>query len=133
VSNFLRAWFQLIPEPRLVRLGYFLLYLLLAFGGVDTFIHPVAKFTDVLGPWMAVLGFVLIIGGAISAVAVFPGIWWLERAGLIALGTGFFLRALLVLNLGSSTTGFIILLGLSLSLIIRFLLIASAPLSPKVR
>lgn len=90
--------FLKIAEPRIVRLGFFGVYLFLISTGFAVLLRPPRSIQHVelvLGATTLVwtLGVFLTLGGIASALAVLPGIWWLERTGIFMMGAGMALFA----------------------------------------
>jgi hypothetical protein len=78
-----------------------------------------------------VFGGFMALGSLIAAFAVLPGIWWLERAGLLALGTSMAMYAVIVTSIGPSIVGLAIAISFILSYIIRWMAIRRYQLAPK--
>jgi hypothetical protein len=103
-------------------------------GGATVFIHPPRSFQNIEIYWLTlnwVLAAFLILGGLLSAAAVLPGIWWLERVGLTAMITAMLLFSLFATSAyGSITLAISILLSLRFREIRRYQL---APLKTEPR
>lgn len=135
----LRRWFPrahqaflMIAEPRVTRLIHFGIYLSLLVAGVGVMYSPPSTFQEILGVALVhVFGGFIILGGILGAFAVLPGIWWLERAGLIALGTGLALYLIIVVGLQSSPIGVSITLAFLLTFVLRWMDIKGAQLAPR--
>lgn len=126
--------FMKIAEPRIVRVIYFGIYGFFVFGGLGVLIDAPRSFEFILGSWQVNLfaGF-LILGGVFGGVAVLPGIWWLERVGLISLGFGVAHYVIVVASLGTSPLGIGISMILLLVFLLRWLDIKEFQLAPKER
>lgn len=123
-----------IAEPRVVRLVQCGLYLCLATAGGYILGNPPASFLFVLGEQLiGIFGVALLLGGLAGALAVLPGIWWLERMGVIALWTGLGLFAVIAISLGISIVGFLVSIALILSLVQRWFEIRKFQLAPRER
>ena len=100
------ALLRKIAEPRSESVGYFVVYALMATGGLLVLIEHPMLFVDVLGfnqtSWFG--GFVL-FGGMAGAVAALPGWYWLERVGLYSIATGLALYGVVTTNAGITATG----------------------------
>ncbi len=126
--------FLKIAEPRVVRMIQFGVYVSLATAGWYVLTHPPVSFLFILGPQLvAVFGGFLILGGVAGAIAVLPGLWWLERMGVVALWTGLSIFAVIVVALGISYVGFLISIALAGSLAIRWMEIRRYDLAPRAR
>lgn len=126
--------FMKIAEPRIVRIVQFVVYVALTAAGWYVLTHPPQSFLFVLGPQLvAVFGSFLTFGGAVGCIAVLPGIWWLERMGVVALWTGLSIFAVIVFSLGISYVGFFVAIALGGSLIIRWTEIRRYELAPRAR
>lgn len=133
MSNLVKRWFSLIAEPRVQRMVLFGIYVLLAVGGGELVTTPPGKFHAVLGVALVLaFGIAVLVAGAFGAVAVLPGIRWLERAAIVSLWTGLFIFEVLVTALGGSTISFIFGLVLALLFVIRFIQIRQYDLTPKL-
>jgi hypothetical protein len=126
--------FLKIAEPRVVRLIQFVVYVALTAAGWYVLTHPPQSFLFVLGPQLVmVFGSFLTFGGAVGSIAVLPGIWWLERMGVVALWTGLSIFAVIAATLGISYVGFLITIALGGSLGIRWTEIRRYELAPRAR
>lgn len=126
-------WFLLIAEPRVQRIVLFVVYILLAAGGCELVATPPGKFHAVLGfALVLAFGVAVLVAGVFGAIAVLPGVRWLERAAIVSLWTGLFIFEVLVAALGASTISFIFGLVLALLFVIRFMQIRQYDLTPKL-
>lgn len=83
-----RLW-GAIREPRVKKLLYGFLYLVAVLTGWATLWRPPQSIEGPLGPTLTTVWAVaLTIGAVFSLLAVFPGWWWLERIGLLGIGSG---------------------------------------------
>lgn len=124
--------FMLIAEPRVVRVVQFGIYLCLLTAGAFVLATPPRSFEGVLGQTLVtVFGLFILIGGALGATAVLPGIWWLERAGILALATGLAMYSVVAITLGVSPIGFLIGLAFILTFVQRWMEIRKFQLAPK--
>lgn len=95
----------MIAEPRVRRLIYFVIYLLLIVAAsISLFLKVPRSFQNVLGGTILVYvcGALIVVGALVCAVSVLPGVWMFERAGLVALTTGIAMYSLVLLALGAS-------------------------------
>lgn len=129
------SWlFLKIAEPRVVRLIQCGVYVILTTAGWYVATHPPTSFLFVLGPSLVhVFAGFLVAGGTAGALAVLPGVWWLERMGVVALWTGLGIFAVVAAALGISMVGFLIALALGGSLAIRWTEIRRYEVAPRAR
>jgi hypothetical protein len=101
---FLFHIYLMIAEPRVRRLMYFVIYACLMVAGAGTFFSPPKYLANSLGGyfWIYVFASFIVVGTVLALVAVLPGIWWLERAALIAVITGVALYTITLLIYGAS-------------------------------
>ena len=100
--------------------------------GLYTLFSPPDSFKDVVEPvFIYIMGVFILSGASFAAVAVLPGIWWLERVGLIALGTGISIYAVIVISLGSSPVGVAVVLAFDLTFAMRWMDIRQYQLAPR--
>ncbi|ASR83326.1 hypothetical protein SEA_MEDIUMFRY_29 [Arthrobacter phage MediumFry] len=127
------AVYMKIAEPRVKRLIYFAIYILLGvIGGVSAF-RPNPRIVEFLGTQALIHGYgILIIAGAVVClISVLPGIWVLERAGLVGLGTGIVLYVGTLILLGSSPTVALFPIIIILVFLLRWLDIKDYLLAPR--
>lgn len=121
-----------IKEPRTIRLIQLGVYLCMI--GAGHFIVTVLPdvYTDVIGNGLVVgFGGSILIGGVLGAIAVLPGIWWLERTAIIALWTGLGVFVVVQAALGISIVGLLVAVALSLTLAQRWSDITEFDLAPR--
>ena len=95
-----------VQEPRVLTVLQCLIYLATLGIGISAFGSPPSSIQGALGVTLTMMWAVsLILGGALGAVAVLPGIWWLERVAVLACVTGALMYASVVLHLHLSETG----------------------------
>lgn len=124
--------FMRIAEPRIFRLLQFGIYVCLLIAGLGVLIYPPHNIVEVLGPNLVyVLGSFVTLGSALGAFSVLPGIWWLERVGLLALGTGMLMYVVIQVSLGVSILGLILCIAFILTFIQRWTEIRGAALAPR--
>jgi hypothetical protein len=132
VKAFLTQAFLLIAEPRVIRIIMFLLYAVFLTAGYLVVTKPSESILDVLGGGLAmVFGIFLTIGGVLGFVAVLPGVWWLERTGIIACAVGLAMYVVIVLTTASSSLGFPFAILLTGFLAIRWIEIRRYQLAPR--
>lgn len=120
-----------IAEPRVTRIIQFGIYVGLMIVGIMIFSEAPNSFERAIGPgYTIVFAFFLIIGGLCSGIAVLPGIWWLERSGLMLLSGGLLIYMVMIIWLNSSPVGIIVSLIMTLTFVQRWLEIKGAQLAP---
>jgi len=129
---FAHSLFMRIAEPRTIRLMQFGVYVCLIFSGVGMLQDPPSSFKDVVGAALVYVfsGFIT-LGSVLGAIAVLPGIWWLERVGILALATGLSMYLVLVMSLGASPIGIAVALAFILTFLQRWTEIKGAQLAPR--
>lgn len=122
-----------IAEPRVKRIIYFGIYIALATAGAGALVKPPAVIEHILGGQILIYMFAsfIVVGCLIGAVSVLPGIWWFERVGLLAIGTGIAMYVIVLLFLGASALVTIIPIILILILVLRWLDIKEYLLAPR--
>lgn len=132
LKSLLSRAFLLIAEPRVIRLIMFFLYAIFLTSGYLVITKPSESILAVLGGGLAtVFGVFLTIGGVLGFVAVLPGIWWLERTGIIACAVGLAMYVVIVLTTASSSLGFPFAILLTGFLAIRWIEIRRYQLAPR--
>lgn len=129
-SGFYSAYMK-IAEPRVVRLIQFLIYVGFLVVGILVLTHVPKSLESAVGyGFVIVFALFLMIGALCSGVAVLPGIWWLERSGLVLLGFGLLMYLVMLVWLNASPVGIACCAILILSFIQRWLEIKGAQLAP---
>ncbi|RFA15825.1 hypothetical protein B7R22_05305 [Subtercola boreus] len=127
-----RFVFELIAEPRVIRLIMFAIYITFLAAGLLVIQSPSNGIMKVLGPGLVIVfGTFLAVGGLLGSVAVLPGVWWLERGGIIAAVTGLLMYMVIIVVLGTSAIGFPVALMLIGFLVIRWMEIRRYQLAPR--
>lgn len=120
-----------IAEPRVIRILYFMIYICMITAGVFLIQGPPHSYKDVVGLTLVyVLASFLSLGGLLAAIAVLPGIWWLERVGVILLGTAAGIYAVIVISLKGSPIPLAISIAILLVFFIRWIDIRKYQLAP---
>jgi hypothetical protein len=124
---------MMIAEPRVKRILYFFIYAGLAISGMGVFYKPPAAIVNLLGGMALVItfGLFIVVGALIALVAVLPGIWWLERAGLVSLAFGIAMYTVTLLFLGASFIVTILPIVIILICALRWLDIKEYLLAPR--
>lgn len=132
VAAVIERWFFLIAEPRVQRILHFVVYSFLTVAGTWVLTTAPAKFEDILGITLVyVFGGFVTFGALVAAVAVLPGVWWLERVGILSLSTGLGLYLIFILTQGVSVPGFLFFACFVLMFSIRWMDIRLYQLAPK--
>ena len=121
-----------IKEPRTIRLAQFVIYACMI--GAGHFIVSVQPelYTKILGNGLVIgFGGAILLGGVLGAIAVLPGIWWLERTALIALWTGLAIFVIVQVALAISIVGLLIAVALACSFVQRWSDITEFDLAPR--
>ncbi|QGZ17236.1 hypothetical protein SEA_GIANTSBANE_32 [Arthrobacter phage Giantsbane] len=122
-----------IAEPRVKRLIYFVIYILLGtIGAVSTF-RPNERMSTFLGGQALVhfYGILIVAGALVCLISVLPGIWVFERAGLVGLGTGIVLYVATLIIFGASLTISFFPIIIILVFVLRWLDIKDYLLAPR--
>lgn len=132
LAAFLNIYMK-IAEPRIRRLIYFVIYVGLVIAGLGTIFNPAERIVHLLGgPTLIYLFGGLIVAGALCCViAVLPGVWMFERAGLVGLGTGIAMYTATLVLLGASLLVTVIPIILILIFALRWLDIKEFLLAPR--
>lgn len=132
ILSFLNRAFLLIAEPRVIRIIMFFIYAIFLTAGYLVIVNPSQGIIEVLGDELPVIfGLFLAFGGGVGLLAVLPGVWWLERAGIIASSVGLLMYLTIVLSTASSSLGFPFALLIMLFLLIRWMEIRRYQLAPR--
>lgn len=100
-----RAWGR-VQEPKVITLYQFVIYVVVALTGLAAWFFPPTSIEGAIGPLLTrMLAGFLMVGGTLGAIAVLPGIWWLERAAVLACATGALIYGGVVLSLHITQTG----------------------------
>jgi hypothetical protein len=135
-----KSWFPLardmylkIAEPRFIRILQFAVYICMLVAGIGIMAQPPHAFKSILGLTLVyIMASFLTFGALAGAVAVLPGVWWLERAGLLALATAMLCYMILILALGTSPMGIAIAIAFASTFVQRYLEIRGPQLAPKI-
>lgn len=122
-----------IAEPRVKRLIYFVIYILLGtIGGISSF-RPNERLESFSGGQSLIhfYGILIIAGAIICLLSVLPGVWIFERAGLVGLGTGIVLYVATLILFGASPTVSLFPIIIILVFLLRWLDIKDYMLAPR--
>lgn len=129
---FAHSLFMRIAEPRVIRVMQFGVYASLLVTGISMFIEPPHIFRSVVGLILVyVFGGFVTLGATLGLIAVLPGIWWLERVGIIALCTGLAMYIVISTSIAVSFVGFSLSMALLITFIQRWAEIKGAQLAPR--
>ncbi|ALY09006.1 hypothetical protein GORDON_31 [Arthrobacter phage Gordon] len=127
------AVYMKIAEPRVKRLIYFVIYILLGIiGGIQTF-KPNTRISEFVGGQLLIYfyGILIIAGAIVCIISVLPGIWVLERAGMVGLGTGIILYVGTLIAFGASGAVSLFPIIIVLVFVLRWLDIKDYLLAPR--
>lgn len=123
--------FLKIEEPRLVRILQFFLYGTMIIIGSLYLISRHMQVASLLGATLATtLGVLVVLGGILGGIAVLPGIWWVERMGIICLWTGLGIYIVVGLSIYVSLLGVGLAWALIFALAIRWVQIKDFQFAP---
>lgn len=123
--------FLKIEEPRLLRILQFFLYGTMIIIGSLYLASRHMQVATLLGSTLATtLGVLVVLGGILGGVAVLPGIWWVERLGIICLWTGLGLYIVVGLSIYISLLGVGLAWALVFALAIRWVQIKDFQFAP---
>lgn len=90
--NPVTGWWERVPEPRLASVWASVTYACIACAGLAAMIiSPVAQPGTLAGLMTLYWAGLLVLGGTAGAVAVLPGLFWLERVSIVTAGAGLFI------------------------------------------
>ncbi|UGL63261.1 membrane protein [Arthrobacter phage Tokki] len=127
------AVYMKIAEPRVKRLIYFVIYILLGTIGAVSAFRPNERMATFLGGQALVhfYGILIVAGALVCLISVLPGIWVFERAGLVGLGTGIVLYVATLIIFGASPTISFFPIIIILVFVLRWLDIKDYLLAPR--
>ena len=124
--------YLLVAEPRIVRLILFAIYVVFLVAGFFVVTHPPESFVETLTEKLVLmLGGFLVLGGALATIAVLPGLWWLERCGLLSLGTGMLMYIVIIVGIKGSPLGICVSIAFVLFFILRYMETRPFKLAPR--
>lgn len=97
--------YMMIAEPRVRRLIYFGIYILLIVIAIPSlFLRIPNAFVNILGGAILVylFGTLIVLGALVCAISILPGLWVFERAGLVAVTSGIAMYSIVLMALGAS-------------------------------
>ncbi|WP_156532908.1 hypothetical protein [Cellulosimicrobium sp. I38E] len=89
-----------VQEPKVVTFLHWIAYMVALGVGLSALVDPPSSVAGELGPVLTTIwaGFI-ILGGVLGVFATLPGVWWLERAAVIACITGLAVWVMVVVTL----------------------------------
>lgn len=130
--SFFHLIFSKIAEPRVLRILQFAIYLFLLWSGGAVLLDNPDNLARIIGESLVtLLGLFIFSGSLLCAVAVLPGIWWLERVGIILLTTSVAMYAVIIHFNHASPVVVAFTLALAVTFGQRWVEISGAQLAPK--
>lgn len=124
--------YLLVAEPRAVRLVLFAIYNVFLVAGILVLTQQPENFVEAISVNLVLMfGGFLLLGGVLSAIAVLPGLWWLERCGLLALGTGMLIYLTIVIRVNGSSVSVCVSIAFILFFILRYMETRQFKLAPR--
>lgn len=124
--------FMKIAEPRVIRIMLFTVYCLSFWAGVAILMSLPEKFVQLLGETLVfVFAIFILLGSFTAAIAVLPGVWWLERVGIILLTTSVGMYAIILMFIDATPVAIAFILGLAVTFGMRWVEIRGAQLAPR--
>lgn len=104
--NLCRRLWARIQEPKVITVYQFVIYVVVTLTGLAAWFFPPTSIEGAIGPVLTqMFAGLLVTGGLLGSIAVLPGIWWLERAGVLACATGALIYGGVVLSLHVTQSG----------------------------
>lgn len=124
--------FSKIAEPKTARLLQFVIYLMFLFVGVYTAIDRPDNLENVIGQGLLLMFSLFVVSGSLLGLfAILPGIWWLERAGIILLNTGLLMYLIMIVYSDASLVGITVVSIMVISKVQRWFEIKDWALAPR--
>lgn len=124
--------YLLVAEPRIVRLILFGIYVVFLIAGCFVITQPPESFVETLSEKLVfMLGGFLLLGGVLASIAILPGLWWLERCGLLSLGTGMLMYIVIIVGIKGSPLGICVSIAFVLFFILRYMETRPFKLAPR--
>lgn len=121
-----------LVRPAYVKAIHLGIYLCMFLAGVAVIFTPPGVIEKAVGGALTyVFGSFLTVGAFSGAVSVLPGIWWIERVGIILLITGISMYLVVVFSLNGSVLGIAISSAFILTFIQRWFEIKEYQLEPR--
>ena len=124
--------FQKIAEPRVIRIVHFAIYTGMFMAGFGTITEIPPRLENASGlASVYMIGIFLMVGAFTAGIAVLPGVWWLERAGLFALIAGVLMYIVVLLSTDASLVSFAVSVTFILRFSLRWVEIRKFQLAPR--
>lgn len=102
-----RNIWKFVHEPKMIAVLMFFLYLVPIVGGYLTVLYPPTTVSELMGSELVnAWGWLMLIGGAISAIPALFGWWQIERLGMLVLTVTLFMYITTVVEAHVTTPGF---------------------------
>jgi hypothetical protein len=126
------ALFLKIAEPRIIRIMLFFVYLFCFWAGILVISNRPEIFLEIIGPDLVfIFGVLITLGSLLGGIAILPGIWWLERVGIILLFTCVMIYVVIIAYRNATPVAGGFSLGFGIFLAARFIEIRGAQLAPR--
>lgn len=134
IIPFGRHLFSKIAEPRVFRVLQFLIYACLLIAAFGLLFHPSNAVRSTVGVGLTyAVALHLGLGCIFGLIAVLPGIWWLERVGIILMGTGMAMYFVMIFWGDVSLVGGTVALAFLCTFVQRWMEIRDFQLAPLVK
>lgn len=125
--------FLLIAEPRVIRVIWFFVYAFMLAAGVSVLVQPPDSVQDTFGVILVYsFGCFLTGGGLFAALSVLPGIWWVERVGIIAIETALGMFVVVTVSTGGPLFSVFLLVAFIVTFVRRWIGIRQYQLAPRI-
>lgn len=132
IGQGLYSLFMKIAEPRVVRILLFGFYTCLGLYGFGLLTNPPKGFEHVLGDQLVIAFAIFMLGGGLMGMAaILPGIWVIERVGIICLVSAMLMYITVVFALGLAALNLGIPTAFLFIFAIRWVWISWADLAPR--
>lgn len=130
--GFTQKLFSKIAEPRVFRVFQFIIYVLLILAGSSVLLNDPKTLRFVVGPiLLGMFGIFITLGGLLGAIAVLPGIWWLERVAILILVPGIAMFIVMIYTIDATNLNILISIAFLLTFVQRWFEINEYQLAPK--
>jgi hypothetical protein len=124
--------FMKIAEPRVIRIMLFCVYGFAFWASLAIIDTQPPQYVRIIGQNLVfAFAIFMMLGSFAAAIAVLPGIWWLERVGIILLTTSVFMYAVILIFLQATPVVIAFIFGLSIMFGTRWVEIRGASLAPR--
>lgn len=130
--SIIQTIFFKIAEPRVIRILLFFVYFFCFWAGVLVLGNRPEIFLQIIGPDLVfAFGCLIVLGSTLGGVAILPGIWWLERVGIILLFTCVMIYVVIIAYRNATPVAGGFSVGFGIFLAARFIEIRGAQLAPR--